>query len=246
MTTTQQTSTTSRTPVRSVLGGAGRVLAPPAGAAIAVAFGAVARARSAKGLHPRGAVYRGRLHRQGIAPATGVPWLDAPGQDEVLVRFSRGAGLPPPLPDALGLAVRILNGPGEPSDLLLSSTAGRAPVLRHLLAPRRDPRQCAYTSIVGFRTPSGPVMIGAFPDGAALSLAAARPGGPWQAFGRIDLEATPSTEGADADVDFDPMLHEIPLLHMPDALARLREPSYRASRRARRDGGTPGGARETA
>jgi hypothetical protein len=52
------------------------------------------------------------------------------------VRFSRGAGLPEPLPDALGVAVKLPDayGPGNDQDLLLTSSTDR-PLLRRLLFP---------------------------------------------------------------------------------------------------------------
>ena len=72
---------------------------------------------------------------------------DHPGQPEVplfrpgtarpaLLRFSRGAGLPEPLPDALGVAVKLPDayGPGNDQDLLLTSSTDR-PLLRRLLFP---------------------------------------------------------------------------------------------------------------
>lgn len=72
---------------------------------------------------------------------------DHPGRPEVplfppgttqpsLVRFSRGAGLPEPLPDALGVAVKLPDayGPGNDQDLLLTSSTDR-PLLRRLLFP---------------------------------------------------------------------------------------------------------------
>jgi hypothetical protein len=44
----------------------------------------------------------------------------------VLVRFSRGAGLPDALPDVLGIAIRIpdADGAGHPQDLMLSTGGG--------------------------------------------------------------------------------------------------------------------------
>ena len=39
-------------------------------------------------------------------PALGVAWLDEPGADDVVVRLSRGGGLPAWCPDVHGLALR--------------------------------------------------------------------------------------------------------------------------------------------
>jgi hypothetical protein len=44
---------------------------------------------------------------------------------DAVVRFSRGGGLPEPLPDALGVAVRLPDayGPGRAQDFLVTSSA---------------------------------------------------------------------------------------------------------------------------
>ena len=68
-------STVAAAPARLAAGAGGLVLA-------AVTRLAAARP-AAKPLHPRGAVVRGTLQRFGAAGATGVPWLDQPGSDEV-------------------------------------------------------------------------------------------------------------------------------------------------------------------
>jgi hypothetical protein len=212
------------------------------GAVFGVIFGGVARVRGDRALHPRGGVRAATVRRDGLAPPTGVPWLDEPGTDRVLVRLSRGAGLPPPVPDLLGLALRIGWDDGRFSDLLLT-TAGRVPVSRHVLRPARDPYRAGYTSIVPFRTRTGPLMVGAFADDAVspagFVLSVASVGGNWRRFGHLDLvngdaEQRPDGSGVpQPDLDFDPVLHPVPQLELPDWLARLRAPAYRASRRAR-------------
>jgi hypothetical protein len=198
--------------------------------AIETAFATVARVRGARALHPRGAVHAGIVHREGLPRSTGVRWLDEPGEDAVLVRFSRGAGLPPPLPDLLGLAIRLTSAPGVVSDLLLS-TAGRAPGGRHVLRPAMRAAQATYTSIVPFHTPSGRLMVGAFPRDPGFSLEIASPTGRWHPFAQLELPET--TADAQPDVDFDPVLNPVPGLTQPEWLARLRAPAYGASRRAR-------------
>jgi len=82
-----------------------------------------------KPLHPRGVVLPATVHRYGAPAAFGVPWLDEPGSQPALVRFSRGGGLPTPLPDVLGIALRI-DPDGDPGDLLFATTGrgcARAP-----------------------------------------------------------------------------------------------------------------------
>jgi hypothetical protein len=111
--------------------------AAAAAPAVAAGFYLLAALRSKRSLHPTGVGYRGWL----------VVGDDHPGRPEVplfrpgtarpaLLRFSRGAGLPEPLPDALGVAVKLPDayGPGNDQDLLLTSSTDR-PLLRRLLFP---------------------------------------------------------------------------------------------------------------
>lgn len=50
---------------------------------------------------------RGTLHRFGAEDRAGAVWLDQAADDQVLVRQSRAIGLPAPVPDICGLAVRV-------------------------------------------------------------------------------------------------------------------------------------------
>jgi hypothetical protein len=215
-------------------------LVDAAGRAVAVPIAVLARARRAKPMHPRGVVFDARLERRG--PGLGVDWLDATGTDDVLVRLSRGAGLPPQVPDLLGFAMRV---PGEhPVDVLLSST-GRGRWTRRVPVPRRD-AATTYGSIMAYRCPAGPVWLAAVPQGAALpsdraGLAATGPGtvltlsaavgrGPWKPFGTVTLGAP--VEQLDPPVRFDAVLHAPPGLAADGPLARFRRPAYAAARRA--------------
>jgi hypothetical protein len=105
--------------------------------AAATTFGSIARVRSRGALHPDGVVCRGvlRVTRQGTGPAA-VPLFDEPGEHAAICRFSRGIGLPAPVPDVLGIALRLpeVHGPGHHQDLLFASSSG-SPVLRHLFLP---------------------------------------------------------------------------------------------------------------
>jgi hypothetical protein len=175
-----------------------------------------------------------------------VPWLDEPGEDDAVVRLSRGAGLPAPLPDLLGLAIRLPGPAGRPVDLLLSST-GTGQVTRYLPAFRRDTAG-GYCSLMTFRTAAGTVVLGALPDRDGVPsepgplaadvaarplvfrLAAAPPFGPWRPFGRLELTAP--ADPLDPDVRFDAILNAPPGLGADGPMARLREPSYAAARNA--------------
>jgi hypothetical protein len=97
----------------------------------------------------------------------GVPLLQRRAEHAVLFRFSRGAGLPEPLPDVLGLAVRLLNvhGRGRHQDFLLVTSAD-APVLRHLLLPGvRGFFGQSFSSVLPYRIGGKLRLVGADPMG---------------------------------------------------------------------------------
>jgi hypothetical protein len=204
-------------------------VAKTAGRVLGVPLGALARWRRGKPMHPRGVVVDAVMER-GTGPAPfGVPWLDEPARDDVVVRISRGAGLPARLPDLLGLAVRIPDGP---VDLLLTSAA-TGPVLRLLPYPRRN-AATSYGSIMGYRSDAGTLRLAALSDDDSarrFTLAAARGQGPWRPFARLVLGA--QREALDPDFRFDAVRNP-PHGLVPDGpLARLRAPAYAAARRGR-------------
>ncbi|SOD94450.1 hypothetical protein SAMN06272739_0816 [Blastococcus haudaquaticus] len=220
-------------------------LARGAGRLVAVPLGAIAQWRGGKPMHPRGVVFDAVLERRGSTPVWGVPWLDAQSSDQAVVRLSRGAGLPAPLPDLLGLAVR-LPGPA-PVDLLLSTT-GRGRLTRLVPVPRRD-TAAVYSSIMGYRSDAGTLRLAALPEADGVSsdpeelagdvsrhslrftLAAARGTGPWQPFGRLVL--VEPVAGLDPDVMFDAVQNPPPGLAPDGPMARFRAPAYARARAAR-------------
>lgn len=209
------------------------VAAGAAGTCLRATFGAMSMLRrTAKPLHPHGEMHAASIHRYGASPPIGVPWLDEPGSDEALIRFSRAAGLPIPLPDVLGIALRIRSGP---ADLLFAST-GRRSVARFLLQPRRERivAETAYTTLLPYRGPSGPVLLAAFPnlDGGHLSLRLAFSGtsGPWREFGSVLVDSEP---GRDELVSFDPIRNPLPGLPPYEWVTLLREGAYAAAREHR-------------
>jgi hypothetical protein len=216
-----------------------------AGRLVAVPLGALARWRGGKPMHPRGAVFDAVLERHGGGADRGVPWLDAVATDAAVVRFSRGAGLPAPLPDLLGLALR-LPGDGGPIDLLLTTT-GRGPLTRLLPLPRRD-AAAVYSSIMAYRSDAGSLRLAALPepeeapsdpgplaravirDGLRFTLAVARGPGPWQPFATLSL--TEPAPALDPDVRFDAVQNPPPGLVPDGPMARFRAPSYARARAA--------------
>ncbi|SHG73276.1 phosphodiesterase [Geodermatophilus nigrescens] len=215
-----------------------------AGRLVAVPLAALARRRHGKPMHPRGAVLDAVLERAG-GPDWGVPWLAGPAREPAVVRFSRGAGLPAPLPDLLGLAVRLPDG-DRPVDLLLSTT-GRGRRTRYLPVLRAD-AAAAYTSLMGYRCAAGTVRLAAVPDGpaalpsdpgpvaaaapgTAFRLLAARGGGDWVPFGRL-LVTAPVGE-VDPDLRFDAVRNPPPGMLADGPMARFRAPAYAAAQEAR-------------
>lgn len=150
--------------------------------AFAGLLGAATARRGARVFHPRGQSYRCRL------VATGGSWgaalLDTPVTHDGLVRLSRGAGLPEPLPDVDGLALRLpgLGRGGSPLDILINSA------WRFVFAP--SVLAGTWSCILPFRTGSGRlVLLGARPQPGGFELLAAAPLGAWQPWGRLELGA---------------------------------------------------------
>ena len=154
-------------------------------------------------LHPVGQLRNASLHRHGLDPALGVPFLDTPGTHKALVRESRSLGLPGWLPDVHGLALRVPNPDGSQGDLLfVSSGWGRS--TRFTMAPARSTYGRPLTSLVPYRTVAGAVQLGlrqVGPDVLALSCAVGR--SPWRHVGDLVL----SSIRPGPEVDFDPTLH---------------------------------------
>ncbi|MDT0274732.1 phosphodiesterase [Blastococcus goldschmidtiae] len=228
-----------------------------AGRVVAVPLAALARWRNGRPMHPRGAVFSAVLDRHGGDRPWGVAFLDATSCDDVVVRLSRGAGLPAPLPDLLGLAVRVDGGSGEPVDLLLSTT-GRGALTRVVPALRRDTAS-VYGSIMAYRSAAGPIRLAALPTTQGIpsepgplaesvrrrslvfELAAARGLEPWRPFARLTIHD--AVRPLDPDLRFDAVRRPPPGLSPDGPLARFRQPAYAAAQEARGDVGTPSSAR---
>jgi hypothetical protein len=126
--------------------------AAAAAPAVAAAFSTLAALRRKRSLHPIGVGYQGLLQVSARAPARpGVPLFRAGAAHSARLRFSRGAGLPEPLPDALGVAIKLpdAHGPGADQDLLLTSSSDR-PLLRRLLFPARSFLRAAFSTALPY------------------------------------------------------------------------------------------------
>lgn len=131
-------------------------------------FGAVARLRGDRALHPQGIAFSGSLElRDGPGLALLASPLDSARTLPATVRLSRGIGLPARLPDFLGVAVRLpdLRGPGEPLDLLMTSSLGGHGGY-HLLMAARSFGWRWYSSVIPYRIGGRLVVIGALADHA--------------------------------------------------------------------------------
>jgi hypothetical protein len=143
----------------------GRALARVAGPPVALALGAVAAARRGKAVHPDGVVHEGTLVVPGDARAPrGARLFAEAGEHLAVIRFSRSIGLPRPLPDLLGLSIRLpdVYGPGRPQDLLLVSSAD-LPIVHHVFLPSDDVQARPYTSSLPYRAGEETFLVGALP-----------------------------------------------------------------------------------
>jgi hypothetical protein len=126
--------------------------AAAAGPVVAAGFYALAALRNRRSLHPMGIGYQGWLRVPNEWPArSGVPLFQAGARYPALLRFSRGAGLPEPLPDALGVAIKLpdAHGLGADQDLLLTSSTDR-PLLRCLVLPARSFVRGAFSTALPY------------------------------------------------------------------------------------------------
>src|SRR3712207_3247297 len=115
--------------------------------------------------HPSGVAYEAELVVEGAPEPTGAPLFDVPGRHRAIVRASRGAGLPEPLPDTLGLGIRVCDahGPRRHQDFLINVSVD-LPVLHHLIMPALDGFfGQSYSSVLPYRIGGRLVLVGARP-----------------------------------------------------------------------------------
>ena len=204
--------------------------------------------RRPRPIHTRGHVLDGEITWMPGAALSGIPWIDEPPATPVPVvaRLSRGVGLPAPLPDLIGLAMRIVVD-GRPADVELASTGIGVPG-RFLLVPHRFPFRAWFGSLLPYRSERGPVLLaaravggGSFPSGgdaldAALARAGCRlrmyhatPAGKWHPFAEVSLRLSASQD--DRGLRFDSFRHTIPGAGTYAWARSLRQPSYRLAQR---------------
>src|SRR3712207_2526740 len=131
----------------------------PLAAASDAVFHALSAARRKRVFHPVGVGYGGELRVESDGP--GAFFTEGRSYSAV-ARLSRAAGLPQPLPDALGLAFRLVDAHGvdRHQDFLLV-TSGSGPLLHHLLLPAPGGFfSQPYSSLLPYRSGDGLCMIG--------------------------------------------------------------------------------------
>ncbi|MEE1943147.1 phosphodiesterase [Streptomyces sp. TRM 70361] len=218
-------------------------------------FRLAARLRRAPAFHPRGLTCTGELTVVGgNGSSWGVPWLERSGRHDCAVRLSRGAGLPGPLPDWLGLAVRVVDagGPGRHLDLLLTTSA-RLPLLRHLPLPRGNALGGPYSGLLPYRVGGRRMLLAAFPrrrlrpvpgspsglrraldeQPLVFDLRAAEPLGRWRTFAVLTVRA-PLPEPPASTPGYDVYGHSLPGLAPGPLIATVRRAAYQGSREGRR------------
>ena len=117
-----------------------------------------------RSLHPNGQAYEAQFVVRDGAGRTGSDLFDEPGTRDAIVRFSRGAGLPEPLPDILGIAIRVIDahGPGAHQDFLLVTSAD-IPVAHHALLPGTSYFDRTFSSILVYSVGGQMRLVGAQP-----------------------------------------------------------------------------------
>jgi hypothetical protein len=141
----------------------------PIAAATGAFWGAVSRLRGGhRSLHPIGDSYEAKFVVPERREPLGAALLDEPGERRAIVRFSRGAGLPEPLPDILGIAIRVLDahGPGGHQDFLLATSSG-LPVAHHALLPATTFFDRTFSSILVYSIGGATRLVGAEPRSSA-------------------------------------------------------------------------------
>jgi hypothetical protein len=203
------------------------------------------RARGERVIHAKGRAYDATLVLLPGADTLAVPLVRGPRKRPVLVRFSRGAGLPDNLPDVLGLAVRIpdADGHGGVQDLLMS-TAGRQPGWRQVPWPSRDLLRSTYSSLVTYDVAGSALLVGTVADdeagatdlerlrGRTLLLATADRTGRWEPFARLVIGA-PLSDEAGRRIGFD-VAHDAGGFRPQGPFRSLRAKAYPQSRAVER------------
>jgi len=128
-----------------------------------IVFGALATLRRDRSMHGPGIAYRCRLEMDPPAGLVqGAPFFERHATYDATVRFSRGIGLPQPLADLLGVALRVdaAHPDGGPQDLLVTSSGGRRGTRRMLLPSRDGFFGQWFSSVLPYRVGASRTLLG--------------------------------------------------------------------------------------
>jgi hypothetical protein len=224
------------------------VVSELAGHVLKAVFGTIMLVRRPRPIHARGIVLDGDIRWTEGAPPSGIRWIDVPSATgPVIARVSRGVGVPSPLPDIIGLALRV-EGDDGPVDLELASTGFGVPS-RFWLAPQRSPSKARLSTLLPYRGRVGPVLIAArtvTPAGLPVGLTElagaleqspwrlrlywTRPLDRWHHFADLELRRTPGRP-LDRLIRFDATRHPLPGAETYRWVRALRQPSYDLAQR---------------
>ena len=215
-------------------------------------WAALSALRGKRIFHPDGDAYVATFTVPDRPKQTGVALFDEPGPKRAIVRASRAAGLPEPLPDALGLAIRLqdAHGLGHHQDFLLITSAN-LPVAHHLIVPALGGFfGHSYSSLLPYRIAGKMRLVGAVPaehepartldalaaaaraGDARFDLALARVAGRFRRVGRVELGERLAPEASEA-LRFNPW-HTGGGIEPAGVFQTLRGAAYRGSQAGRR------------
>lgn len=221
---------------------AGPLPARIGGAILRQVFRAILLVRRPRPIHSRGLILRGHITWLDSPVRSGIGWVDERPASAlpVVARVSRSVGLPSPLPDIYGLALRF-EANGQPADIELAST-GLGPLTRFALLPHRSPARARFGTLLPYRSARGPRLLAARtvapaflpPSGLEdaltgqdwrLRLYVASTRGAWHPFAELSLRA--QGENDDPGLRFDAVRHPLPGAKTYPWVRALRQPSYR-------------------
>ncbi len=120
--------------------------------------------------------------------------------------------------------------PAGVGDLLFAST-GWGLLGRFVLTFGGGPESRPMTTLLPYRTPDGPALLGVrASDAQVYEMSWCRPRGKWHAFAELRLT---DNEVPNQVMSFDPVRNQLPGLTQYTWVRRLREPSYRTARQSR-------------
>jgi hypothetical protein len=186
-------------------------------AAVGTVFGSLARVLGTRPLHPTGVAFEAELVVD-EPRLRGARLFARRGRRPAYVRFSRGFGLPEPIPELMSMAIKVPNayGPGRDHDLLMAASGDR-PLLRHVFAWGGSHLDRGYSTVLPFRVGERTMVLGAVPrepaerrpgdlpeleaaaaaGDLAFDLRVATPLGPWRTVARLEVGRRLSDEEED-------------------------------------------------